>query len=282
MNGFINVNKACGVSSAREVSVIKKLTGCPCGHMGTLDPMACGVLPVAVGNACRLFEYFLSKRKKYTTEFLFGVHTDTLDTTGKVLSEGGRVPEEEEISAVLPAFTGDIMQTPPLYSAKSVGGERGYSIARRGGTAELAPKKVNIGGIKLLGRSSANAFRFEIECGSGTYIRSLARDVGAALGTAAVMSALIRTQSGCFCIENAVETQSLTAENIASYLIPTDSVLPYPAEKLTPHGQKRYTNGMAADCGCAEGLYRVYLADGSFYGVGYSDGSKLVSRLKLC
>ena len=117
MTGFINVNKSVGVSSAREVAVIKKLTGMPCGHLGTLDPMASGVLPIAVGNATRLFDFFLAKRKRYVAEFLFGTDTDTLDTTGTVIKSGGRIPSEEEITAALPSLVGDLMQVPPNYSA---------------------------------------------------------------------------------------------------------------------------------------------------------------------
>ena len=126
VSGFINVNKAQGVSSAREVAIIKRLTNLACGHLGTLDPMASGVLPVAVGNATRLFEYFLTKRKRYVAEFTFGIDTDTLDTTGEVIKSGGKVPRQEEIEAALPYLTGELMQVPPNYSATSVNGVPGY------------------------------------------------------------------------------------------------------------------------------------------------------------
>lgn len=282
MTGFINVNKAQGVSSAAEVARVKKLTGVPCGHMGTLDPMACGVLPVAVGNASRLFEYFLQKRKRYIAEFTFGDEYDTLDTTGTVTAAGGRIPSQKEIEAVLSQLTGEIEQVPPIYSAKSVSGERAYKIARRGGTVQLSARRVSVGEFKCLGSSGAGAFRFEIECGSGTYIRSLARDIGKLLGTYAAMSALTRTVSGPFIIKDSVETQHLNADNIFQYLITADSVLPYPEIRLTAAEQRRYTNGVAIRYGVADGQYKVYLADGVFYGVGESKGSVLKSRLKLC
>ena len=280
--GFINVNKEQGVSSAREVAVIKKLTGLPCGHMGTLDPMASGVLPVAVGNATRLFDYFLSKRKCYLAQFTFGILTDTLDTTGKVIAAGGRIPSENEIAEALPRLTGDIMQVPPAYSAKSVGGERGYKLARAGKTFELAPKLVSVGEFILKGRVKENVFCFEIECGSGTYIRSLARDLGELVGTYASMNSLVRTKSGCFEIENSVETRCLNCENISDFLVPADSVLPYPCKTLDAREEKLYLNGVPAPCGLPEGLYRIYRQDGSFHGVGFSDGTNLKSRLKLC
>ena len=213
MSGFININKASGVSSAREVAIIKKLTGTPCGHMGTLDPMASGVLPVAIGKAARLFDFFLDKHKKYSATFRFGVDSDTLDTTGEIVENAGLVPEYAAVSEVLPQFTGEIMQLPPKYSAKNIGGRRGYELARAGVEFELKPKKVTVYSITLTGRSG-NEFTFDIECGGGTYIRSLARDIAVKLGTRAVMSALVRTQSGIFTIKNAVETSALSCENI--------------------------------------------------------------------
>ena len=118
MNGFINLNKRAGKSSAAEVGIIKRLTHTRCGHMGTLDPMAGGVLPVAIGNACRMFDYLLDKRKSYKATFEFGDYYDTLDTTGNVLASGGSIPTEEQIKQVLPSMVGEIMQIPPKYSAK--------------------------------------------------------------------------------------------------------------------------------------------------------------------
>lgn len=282
VTGFINVNKASGASSAREVAVIKRLTGVPCGHLGTLDPMASGVLPIAVGNATRLFDYFLTKRKRYIAEFTFGIATDTLDTTGTVTAECDKIPGEEEISAALPQFCGEIMQVPPNYSAKNVNGVRGYMLARQGMEFSLPPKKVSIGEFKLLGRSGEKTFRFEIECGGGTYIRSLARDLAAALSTYAAMSALCRTESGGFKIENSIETQALTCDNIYNYLIPTYSVLPYPKAVLSASDERKYLNGLSVETALPAGEYSVFLAEGCFYGVGISDGKTLKSRLKLC
>lgn len=282
VSGFINVNKAQGVSSAREVAIIKRLTNLSCGHLGTLDPMASGVLPVAVGNATRLFEYFLTKRKRYVAEFTFGIDTDTLDTTGEVIKSGGKVPRQEEIEAALPYLTGELMQVPPNYSAKSVNGVRGYKLAREGKQFSLPPKKVGVGEFKLLCCVSERVFRFEIECGGGTYIRSLGRDLAALMGTYAAMNALCRTMSGDFKIENSVETRLLTRDNIFGSLIPADSVLPYPAITLSAGEEKLYLNGVPVNCGLADGQYSVYRSDGSFYGVGLSDGKTLKSRLKLC
>ncbi len=280
MSGFININKASGVSSAREVAILKKLTGTPCGHMGTLDPMASGVLPVAIGKAARLFDFFLDKHKKYSATFRFGVDSDTLDTTGEIVENAGLVPEYAAVSEVLPQFTGEIMQLPPKYSAKNIGGRRGYELARAGVEFELKPKKVTVYSITLTGRSG-NEFTFDIECGGGTYIRSLARDIAAKLGTRAVMSALVRTQSGIFTIKNAVETSALSCENINSFIIPTESVLPYESISLAEKDEFKVFNGLTIPCEKPDGIYKIYRG-GAFYGLCEVKQSFLKVRTKLC
>ena len=282
MTGFINVNKSAGASSAKEVAVIKRLTHTPCGHMGTLDPMADGVLPVAIGNAARLFDYFLQKKKTYVATFRFGENYDTLDTTGSVINGGGRVPSEEEILAVIPSLVGEVMQIPPKYSAKNVNGKRGYELARSGVEFELPPKKVLIEDIKLLRAQNGNAFVFEIECGGGTYIRSIARDMAKALGTHAAMSALTRTKSGIFTISDSVSTSELTAENVQSYIIPCDSVLPYESIYLQGRDAKKVFNGVPLPCGYGDGAYKLYNEEHSFYGIAVVSGGILKVRTKLC
>ncbi|MCD7729077.1 MAG: tRNA pseudouridine(55) synthase TruB [Clostridia bacterium] len=282
ITGFINVNKEVGASSAQEVSRVKKLAGMPCGHMGTLDPMASGVLPVATGNAARLFDYLLSKRKTYVADFTFGISSDTLDITGNVIKDCGRIPSQGEIEDIIPKFVGEIMQVPPLYSAKNIKGKRGYQLAREGQNIELPPKKVTIYNITIKETVSAGVFRLEIECGGGTYIRSLARDIAGELGTCAAMSALVRTKSGMFTLENSVRTRDLNADNFESYLIPADMVVDFPSVHLTAVEDKKITNGVPVQKGLACGDYKIYLADGSFYGIGSSDGINFKTRTKLC
>lgn len=281
MTGFINLNKAAGASSAKEVSVIKRLTNTPCGHMGTLDPMASGVLPVAIGNAARLFDYFLDKHKKYVATFRFGVDSDTLDSTGTVMESVGRVPSKEEIEDVLPQFLGEISQVPPRYSAKNISGKRGYELARAGVEFSLPPKTVKIYALKVFDNTANDCYDFEIECGGGTYIRSLARDIAQKLGTHAVMSSLIRTQSGAFSIENSVKSEDLTEENFKNHVIPTESLLPfdsiYPDEKT---GFKLF-NGLAVSCERPDGIYKIYKG-GVFYGLAEVKQSILKVRTKLC
>lgn len=282
MTGFVVVNKATGGSSASEVNKIKRLTGTPCGHLGTLDPMADGVLPVAIGNAARLFDYFLDKRKTYIAEFKFGCDSDTLDTTSELTESGGYVPDEPEILECISGLCGEVMQLPPRYSAKNIGGKRGYQLAREGVEFELAPKKVNIYSIKLLHKTDAFSYRFEIECGGGTYIRSIARDMGKALGTCAVMSALTRTRSGCFELSDAVKTAELTKENILDYIIPTDKVLPFGDIYPDMAEAKRLFNGISIESGLSDGIYKIYYTDGSFYGLAEVKDKKLKVRTKLC
>ncbi len=284
--GFLNVNKPSGIVSSTVVNKIKWLTGgTPCGHMGTLDPLAEGVLPVGIGNATRLFDYFLEKEKVYVAEFTFGVDSDTLDSTGTLI-RGGRVPDEREIAGILPSFFGDIMQIPPKYSAKNVNGKRGYELARAGVDFELAAKQVHIYGMEVLGRAETeNAYRIKIRCGGGTYIRSLARDIAAALGTKAVMSALRREKSGFFELADAVDFCVLENDpplaEIEKLLIPTESVLPFARLELRGKSQEKIFNGVAVETDCADGLYKLYRGDG-FYGLAEVKKGFAKAKTKLC
>lgn len=280
--GFINADKPSGVTSSAVVNRIKRLTGLPCGHMGTLDPLATGVLPVGIGNAARLFDYFLSKKKEYIAEFTFGVTSDTLDSTG-TLVERGRVPQAEEIRAVLPDFCGEILQLPPKYSAKNVNGRRGYELARAGVDFELSPKRVQIDEVTLLDTASdkANAFCFKIRCGGGTYIRSLARDIAERLGTAAVMSGLKRTQSGCFKIEDAVPPDSLTEENIEGFIVPTETVLPFERLVLSGARREKIFDGVPVSTDYPDGLYKIY-REKVFYGIAEVKNGQARTKTKLC
>ena len=284
--GFFNVDKPSGIVSSAVVNKLKWLTGVPCGHMGTLDPLASGVLPVGVGNAARLFDYFLDKKKEYVAEFTFGMDSDTLDCTGTLI-EGGRIPDEQEIKQVLPTFFGDIMQVPPKYSAKNVNGKRGYELARAGVEFELAAKKVHIYGMDLLGKSEdkENTYRVKIVCGGCTYIRSLGRDIAAALGTKAVMSSLLRTQSGVFTLEKAIPFSLLEKdppiEELERYLIPTESVLPFDVLSLDNKQAERLYNGQRIAVEEVDGLYKIY-KDGSFYGIGEVLNGLAKAKTKLC
>lgn len=277
MTGFVNVFKPEGMSSAAVVNRIKYLLKTPCGHMGTLDPLACGVLPVGIGNAARLFDYFLAKEKRYFARFVFGATTDTLDREG-VIVPGGRIPSAEEIGAALPAFVGEIDQVPPRYSAVSVNGRRGYDLARGGADFELPAKKVRILSFTLAGQTAPSEFAFEIVCGGGTYIRSLARDLASALGTKGYMSYLRRDASGVFTAETAVPFETLTAHNLPDCVIPTDSVLPFP---VLEGADARIFHGVGVPVHCADGQYKLY-RDGTFYGIARVENGIARAEKKLC
>ena len=284
--GFFNVDKPSGVVSSAVVNKLKWLTGVPCGHMGTLDPLASGVLPVGVGNATRLFDYFLEKEKEYVAEFTFGVDSDTLDSTG-VLIKGGRVPNAAEIEEVLPRFFGDILQVPPKYSAKNVNGRRGYELARAGVEFELPAKKVHIYGMELMGQveDKEDTYRIKIRCGGGTYIRSIARDIAEALGTKAVMSALNRTQSGCFLLPEAIPFSVLEADPsvaaLEELIIPTERVLPFEDLLLGDRQSEKLFNGLKVGVDEEDGLYKIY-KDGLFYGIAEVVNGMAKAKTKLC
>lgn len=277
MTGFLNIFKPSGKSSAAVVGRVKWLLKTPCGHMGTLDPLAEGVLPVGVGNATRLFDYFLSKKKRYTARFRFGATTDTLDAEGEVTA-GGRIPSPEEIEGALPAFLGEIGQIPPKYSAVSVGGRRGYELARKGVQFEIAPKKVVIDEFCLTGQTAPDEYEFTIACGGGTYVRALVRDLAAALGTQGYMTYLRRDASGLFTAETAVPLDALTPENVRGYLIPTETVLPFPALK---GADERIFQGVKVPVAAADGQYKLYRGD-EFYGLARVEDGYARAEKKLC
>ena len=272
-SGFINLNKPSGISSAAAVGKVKRITHIPCGHMGTLDPMASGVLPVAVGNASRLFNYLLNKEKVYRAVFCFGTETDTLDALGTALRCGLKVPSEREINDVLHRFVGEIEQVPPSYSAKNVNGVRAYRLAREGKQVRLDAKKVRIDKIVLTRQVSEDSFEFEIRCGGGTYIRSLARDIAEACGTVGTMTSLVREKSGYFTLKSGIAPESLNEGNWRDFLIAPDAVFEMPMLDFDGEDARRLRNGLALNFGGEDGEYKLYFND-EFYGIAcVSDGS---------
>lgn len=280
VSGFINLNKPKGISSAAAVSMIRRLSGIPCGHMGTLDPMASGVLPVAVGNASRLFQYMLDKEKQYRAVFRFGAETDTLDATGTILRDGLPVPSEEEICAVLPTLIGEIDQLPPAYSAKNVGGVRAYKLAREGKDVALLPKRVQIHKLALLGRVSEDCFAFSVSCGGGTYIRSIARDIAERCGTCALMTSLVRERSGPFTLDESVSPDALTSANWQDYLLLTESAFSMSELRYAGEEAWRLRNGQKLVSGAADGEYKLWL-DGDFYGIAQVTEGVVRTKVKL-
>ena len=271
MNGFFNVFKSSGVNSTFIVNKIKRIVGLPCGHMGTLDPMASGVLPVAVGKSSRMFDFLADKIKTYEAEFTFGYETDTLDGTGRIVNENDFIPPEESVRKTIKGFIGQIEQVPPKYSANNVNGKRGYELARKGVDFSLKSKSVFVRDFILTGKSG-NTFSFNIVCGKGTYIRSLCRDLAKELGACATMTKLVRTKSGFFTIENSVTLEKIM-EDYAKYLIPSDEVVDYPKILLTSEQTKKMLNGVY-EIPCEKGFYRVY-SPNVFLGIGVEQNGLL-------
>ncbi len=268
MTGFINIIKPSGMSSAYAVGAVKKKFNQPCGHMGTLDPMAEGVLPVGIGKTSRLFQYLLDKEKTYIARFIFGYTTDTLDVTGQITAQTKIIPTLEQIKGVIGNFVGEIMQVPPNYSAKCINGKRGYELARQGKEFELEAKKVCILGIECLSQISENEFEFKIDCKGGTYIRSLARDIAKSVNSLGVMSKLTRTKCGIFTMENGIGVEEFkSSENVEKYIIASDMAVSFEKLDLTKEQAQKILDGVYEDYGFADGVYRVY-NQGSFIGVG--------------
>lgn len=219
--GVLNVNKPPNCTSRDVVDrVERRIRPTRAGHAGTLDPIATGVLVICVGQATRLIQYVQRLPKCYRATFILGQHSNTDDIEGSLTPiEGAPVPTGAIIDAALPQFMGDILQRPPDHSAVKIAGRRAYKLARQGRELNLAPRTVRIHRLNVL-RYAYPQLEMEIECGSGTYIRSLGRDLAASLGTSAVMAALERTSIGGFRVEDAVNADDLTDESIAERLQP--------------------------------------------------------------
>lgn len=219
--GLLNLNKPTGVTSRRVVDRVGRLVKpAKVGHAGTLDPLATGVLVLGIGQATRLVEYVQEMSKHYRATFLLGRTSTTEDVDGEVtLLEDAARPSRDQLERAAAAMKGEIEQRPPNYSALKVAGRRAYDLARAGQQVELAPRRVRIHRLEIV-RYEYPELCMDVECGRGTYVRSLGRDLAERTGTAAVMSALERTAIGRFTIAEAVDPDTLTAGNLSDRLLP--------------------------------------------------------------
>jgi len=219
--GVLNINKPPGVTSRRVVDMVAKNAPrkTKVGHCGTLDPLATGVLIVCVGPATRLIQFGQFAEKRYEGTFRFGLTSDTEDISGKVEVAEGPILTAADVENVLAEFTGTIDQLPPAYSALRVNGKRAYELARKGKDVPLEPRPIQIHEIELTDFSWPD-FKLSIRCGSGTYVRSLGRDIAIRLGAHAVMTELTRTGIGALTLENSIDLDSISRESIHQQFLP--------------------------------------------------------------
>ncbi len=273
MKGIIVVNKEVGVTSSDVVCKIKKiLNEKKVGHMGTLDPLASGVLPICVGKATRLFDLFLKKDKTYIAQFTFGETTPTLDRESPISQTCDFIPTKEDIEkAIKKSFLGTISQVPPIHSSKKIGGQSAYTYARRGESIDLPPSLVTIHEFKILSQIDEKNYEFLITCSSGTYIRSLARDLGQATKSLATMNSLCRIRCGVFSLENSLKMSDLSLENISKNILPLEKVLQgYDPINISKEVYAKIRNGInmpLVDYPVDDKLHLV-LCEGSVVGLG--------------
>lgn len=275
MNGVINVLKPKGITSFDVVRDIRKLTKIKkVGHTGTLDPLASGVLPVCIGKATKIVDYIMEGTKTYRVEMKLGTTTDTYDREGTVLEEKEVNLSSEEVKKAINKYIGDIEQIPPMYSALKVNGQKLYDLARKGIEVKREARKIHIYNIDILSIDLPYII-FDVKCSKGTYIRSLCFDIGNDLGCGAVMWNLQRVEASPFNIKEAVRLEDLNVENIKEHITPIDEALKdYEKLYIDKRFEKLILNGVilkdrkVLDTMEQNKLYRIYIEDGSFIGLG--------------
>ena len=271
MDGILNADKPRGLTSHDVVDRVRSVAGTRrVGHAGTLDPMATGVLLVCVGRATRVAEYLMASPKTYRARVRLGVTTDTCDAEGEIVEERPVAVDRGAVERALDRFRGPILQVPPMYSALKRGGRRLYELAREGVTVEREPRPVEIYRLELVEWESPELV-LETTCSPGTYVRSLAHDLGRELGCGAHLIGLVRLASGDFRLEDAVGMDVLTPERLPSLLLPLDAALGrYPALHLDEQAAQAVRSGRAVEgpsLGGETDLARAYAPDGTFLAV---------------
>lgn len=262
--GIIIIDKPQGWTSQDVAARLRRVFGTKrIGHGGTLDPMATGVLPIFVGRATRAVEFFESAQKEYIATLRLGLLTDTEDTSGTVLETRPVTVTQSDVEAVLPRFMGKQLQVPPMYSAVKIQGKKLYELARQGKTVERQPREIEILTLELLAAGETE-YDLRIACSKGTYIRTLCKDVGEALGCGGCMAALRRSRAGAYTLEQSTPLEELLAmhergEDVEKLLLPIDSVFrEHPPVRLTPRQAKACRNGAKCSIPLADGTYRLY------------------------
>jgi len=249
IDGWLVVDKPEGMTSTHVVNVVKRLTRAQkAGHGGTLDPLATGVLPIALGEATKTVAWIMDAPKRYRYTVRFGEARDTDDAEGEVVATSDRRPTDAEIEAALPEFTGEILQRPPAFAAVKVAGERAYDLARRGEKVMLEPRPVTIHSLRLVERPDPDYAVFEAECGKGAYVRAIARDLGEKLGCFAHVAQLRRLAVGPFTVEQAISLDALKQlvenDTLPQVLVPVATALAgIPALAVTEPQAHRMRSG---------------------------------------
>lgn len=289
-SGILILHKPVGITSHDAVYKIRRLFGTKrVGHTGTLDPLAEGVLVMLIGRAAKAAEYLVADTKKYVATLRLGITTDTEDITGNVLTESRDIPSAEQVQAVLDQFRGDILQIPPMYSALKIGGKKLCDLAREGKTIEREARPITIHSLSAVSTDSQTDYVLNVTCSSGTYIRTLCADIGAALGCGGVMATLKRAAAGDFDIENSVTLEALeqmTLEERLTLLQPTESLfsvldsvkLPDFYYRLCINGCEIYQKKIKTDYPVGVRV-RMLTPDGTFFALGevreYENGTAI-------
>lgn len=287
MDGIIIIDKPEDFTSFDVVAKMRRLLGTrKVGHAGTLDPMATGVLPIFVGRATKCCDILPDQNKRYTATFELGYTTDTLDSTGRVLTRTPVQSNKADLLAALDSFRGEIMQLPPMFSAIQINGHRLYDLARQGVEIEREKRPVTISHLELLqSDESAHRYVIDVACSKGTYIRTLCADIGEALGCGATMTALRRTRAAGFGLEDSLTLEQ--AEQLAQQRKLSEQLLPIarvfqelPALTLCAAQERMYRNGVRLDLKRLDGMQalgdwsgdlRIYAESGTFLGISYAD-----------
>ena len=287
MIGFVNVFKPAGPTSAQIVARLRRIYGVygrdrhiAVGHLGTLDPQAAGVLPIAVGKATRLIPLLTDQRKAYAATLVLGRSTTTQDALGETVATAS-LPEDwrNRVESVLPQFIGRVTQTPPMFSAVHHDGKRLYELAREGKTVERKTRTITVYGITLLGTEPDGIARIRIACGEGTYVRTLCEDIGAAIGIPSHMGALVREGSGPFILYEARTLDEVANDPQASLIAP-EHIIPFPTIVLDLRSSADFRAGRVVALPEGAPAEQVFVRDHSrtLVGVGEAHGAMLSPR----